>query len=103
MPGFQQGAEGNCIYRSKPAIQRAFQFDRYKRADGTLNVNEQTLGRMSAELGGLERLLLKRMRYEEQCEYRFLWAVDAANGEYIDVQCPRAVEWCRRVLPSEFE
>jgi hypothetical protein len=103
LPGFKGGMEGNCIYRTDPIIQRGIQFDleKYKRPDGTLDM--AMLQDANAELGGPERLLLKRKQYEDQNEYRLLWSVDATNGEYIDVHCPRAIQYCRRIDPSEFE
>ena len=89
LPGSKRGMEGQCIYRSTPIIQRDIQFDleKYKRPDGTLDM--AMLQDVNTELGGAERLLLKRKQYEDQNEYRFLWAVDAANGQYIDIHCPR--------------
>lgn len=103
LPGFRGSMQGNCIYRPNTIINREFSVDieKYKLPDGTIDM--QMIFDAGAALGGPERLLLKTKRYELQREYRFLWFVDKVRGEHLDIECPNAVQYCRRVELSELE
>jgi len=102
LPGFRHGLEGSCLYRSDTGIKRAIDFDyeKYKLPDGSIDM--QMIFDAGGALGGPELLLMKRKKYESQQEYRLLWELDVANGDYIDVTAPNARQHCRKVLDSDW-
>jgi hypothetical protein len=102
LPGFRHGMEGSCIYRPERLIKRAidFEFDEYKRDDGTVDM--RMINDLGHSLGGEELLLLKHKRYATQQEYRFLWELDSIEQDYIDITAPKAVHFCRRVEAQEW-
>ncbi len=102
IPGFRQGYEGSCIYRSDGRISRKVDIDweNYKLPDGNIDMRLMT-DSMQA-LGGAELILLKRKQYENQQEYRLLWELDMLPGDFIDVAAPMARQYCRRVQASDY-
>lgn len=102
LPGFRGGLEGSCIYRPNTLIRTSVQFDidKYKRPDGTMDM--QMIFDAGAELGGAERILLKRLKYQTQQEYRLVWYVDAVKNEHVDISCPLARRYCRRVDANSY-
>jgi len=102
LPGFRHGLEGSCIYRSDTSIKRDinFDFEKYKRPDGTMDM--QMLFDAGAALGGPELLLLKRKQYEVQQEYRIVWELDSLTGDSVDVVAPNARQYCRKVESTDY-
>jgi len=100
--GFKGGIEGACIYRTMKAIKRKIEFDieKYRLPDGKLD--EQLLRHVCHSLGGPELVLLKRMRYQDQHEYRFMWEMDNVPADHIDVLIPGARKFCRKVKDEEW-
>lgn len=103
LPGFQGGLAGHCIYRSQPIISREFGLDpeKYKLPDGS--IDSRFASDVAAGLGGPERVLLKRRKYEGQREYRMVWYVDRSVDDAIDIVAPRAAKCCRPVDKLEWE
>ena len=103
LPGFRNAIQGHCIYRKNTIINRATELDpqTYELADGRMD--GQIFTDIARELAGPERLLLKAKRYELQREYRLLWFVDQVRDEFIDIECPNARQFCRRVAPEELD
>ncbi len=103
IPGFKGGIEGSCLYRSDTMICRKIGLDteKYKLPDG--NIDKQMIADSGAALGGHERLLLKHKKYEQQHEYRFIWNVNFRTGEYVDIFCHLARQFCRKVELADYE
>lgn len=98
LPGFIGGVSGMCIYRDPPIILR--RLDAADIPDGdTIDYNQ--IAAAAAKLGGAERYLLKRRKYEPQREYRFIWHLDHPAEDYKDVIAPRAKEFCRNLAINE--
>lgn len=101
LAGFKHGFEGPCIYRSNRLIRRKIDFDveKYRLGD---KISMQAMFDSAALLNGAERMLLKEKTYQDQQEYRMLWFVDKETPDYIDISCPNARQYCRKVTPSEY-
>ena len=46
-------------------------------------------------------LYLKDIKYQKQNEYRILWMVNKMSGNYIDFECPEAVNFCEKITQDE--
>jgi hypothetical protein len=45
-------------------------------------------------------MFLKEKRYQNQCEYRFVWAINTqfyTMSDFIDIECKEAVQFCERI------
>jgi len=96
--GFKGGLEGPCFYAPRRMIKKelgAFNMEDHKREDGTIDM--KMLFDLHNQLGGSGEFLLKADTYKAQLEYRFVWAVDSRVGEHIDIKCPAAEKFCRKV------
>lgn len=102
LPRFKSGLEGPAIYQDDPAIRRDMGiqtaeefFDNHKNPDGTLSLN--MLADVQSKVGGTEEFFVKHSRYADQAEYRFLWAVEGDAEDFIHIQVPEALKFCRKL------
>lgn len=102
LPSYRHGLEGNCIYRAHEPIVRNIDYNMedFRRPDGALGM--EMLPFLMGQLGGPEVVLSKRPKYREQQEYRLLWEVADQPESHIDIRCPEAVQFCRRVRDDEY-
>lgn len=94
LAGFRHGLQGACIYRDERIIERAVDPSGIG-PNGELNFSSMV--DYSRALGGPELVLLKPRRYEPQQEYRFIWELDRLDAPHIDIVCPQARQFCRRL------
>jgi len=102
LPGFMYGFEGSCRYAAERGIRRRINADMeaYRQPDGSISMDfMQSVG---AQLGGPELMLLKRKKYTAQQEYRLVWMTHGEAQEHIDIKCPDARQFCRRLLPLDW-
>ena len=102
LAGFKFGIEGSCIYRSDANIKRNIDFNMgdYKLDSGGFDM--QMISDAAKQLGGPELVLLKRKNYENQQEYRLIWELDVVDTEFIEVNAPRARQFCRELLAYDW-
>lgn len=94
---FIAGMEGPCIYRGERTIQRSLGRDVSPEF-----MSPDEVRQLANELGGQEEMLfLKLPHHKRQQEYRLIWAMANEMLEPIFVDCPEAVEHCRRVEADE--
>jgi len=49
---------------------------------------------------GAELMFLKEKKYQDQVEYRFIWAINNQfypMKEYIYIECKEAIQFCERI------
>lgn len=100
--GFRGGVEGNCIYRPTREINRNINADMsdYELQGGGIDM--AFLNEAIRKMGGEEVVLLKKLSYRNQAEYRLLWELDQPIEGFVDIKVPLARQYCRRVDPSEW-
>lgn len=99
IPGFRAGLEGACIYTDGKIV---------KRQAGKLDLDsmrvsperkELDMGKLFGSIFGMagdDLYFLKNQKYQHQAEYRLLWAVNGLHRDFIEIQCPDAVQFCTR-------
>jgi hypothetical protein len=104
LPHFQNGMEGNCIYRSRREIRRRLEpgrieqmLEQNKLPENQINMN--LLPAIGSHVA-MEHCLLKEDRYSHQLEYRFLWRCTNVQ-EYIDIEVPHARQYCSRLTRDD--
>ena len=102
IPGCTGGLQGHCIYSPRGrVIHRDLEenptdlLNHAKNPDGTIDMG--VLPHLDALSAGTERFLLKAARFSHQAEYRFVWMTQGRADDYLDIVCPEAREFCKRV------
>jgi hypothetical protein len=100
IPGFSSGAEGLAIYQDNASIVRHNEslsindIDMPHDKSGALN--ERTLSKLGAMMGGIEEHFLKQSKHAYQSEYRIIWQSTQDIGDFIDIKVPEARQFCKR-------
>ncbi|NUQ21265.1 MAG: hypothetical protein HOQ09_09930 [Gemmatimonadaceae bacterium] len=99
LPFYGGGIEGHCIYQDDRSFRVKLDANpglvehQAQPAGIDLSLMIQNLNQFS----GPEMFFLKSDRFSHQSEYRFVWYSRGNVPEYLDIQCPDAVKFCRRV------
>jgi len=98
--GFVGGFQGACMYTDDRTVRRNnvsdMKFpppDNEPKMEKWVEEYEKYLVQQNAN----ESFLLKSMRHADQFEYRFVWFADGFEEDYIDIQCPEAIQFCEKV------
>lgn len=75
-------------------------FEKYTLPDGSTNMD--MINELATKMIDPERFLLKAKKYQEQQEYRIAWFVGHCEVDYIDILCPEAIKYCRRIEKNEY-
>lgn len=93
IPGFQGGIEGSCIYLPGQ--------ETYKELPpGTVKQEAPSFEDLQAyhrSVAGHEAYFMKLERFQHQKEYRLLWFTANSVEGYLEITCPEAVQFCRRI------
>jgi hypothetical protein len=98
IPGFVEGMQGNCIYRRdtvlRKAVSQTFEPPQSEEAmEAWAAKHDQFIAEQTRE-----GYFLKRLKYEEQNEYRLIWFAHSDDSkEALFVTCPEARVLCERV------
>ncbi|MFO1441452.1 MAG: hypothetical protein U1F81_24245 [Verrucomicrobiaceae bacterium] len=99
IPGFRGGLEGACIYADEKVVRRKAGRVNLENMKVTPEGKELDMGKMFSALGAIagdDLFFLKKERYQHQAEYRLLWSSQSAIGDFIEVSCPDAIQFCTR-------
>lgn len=99
LSGFTGGIEGSCWYMDHRAIGRSFKninLDDFKMNDGSGNLDFEKMASLSMDLAGVDLFFIKETKYSPQCEYRLLWFTNRTMSDFIEIECPEAVQFCTR-------
>lgn len=97
IPGFIGGTEGACVYRSNTFYEATADHDIAPPVDG--EDPEQWARRQKAFVGAhmINKFFIKHSDYSAESEYRMLWFCDGMPRPFIDISCPKAIQFCERV------
>jgi len=97
IPGCTGGMEGMCSYRVNIAAQAVSSepFRPLAPDEDPELYGRQLHAQMSQSAYGA--LFFKPVKYAHQAEYRMIWFANGQPKESIDVRCPDAVQFCRRL------
>jgi hypothetical protein len=103
--GFNQSLQGFCNYREYRMIKKqitGMEITDFTGPEGTIIIGGQKGNERADEIlgNGIDLMFLKQKKYQEQCEYRFIWSINTQfyqMHEYIDVECKEAIQFCERV------
>lgn len=101
LPGFNVGFEGACTYRPVRNITKRFGQNASDFSTGGADALPDASAIFSAA-GASDMFFLKTNRYQEQREYRFVWQVDHAATDFIEVKSPAAASFCRQIDPVDY-
>lgn len=102
LAGFEGGLSGYCLYAKHRLLYREVPHDPFPQADQEpVSFDDMLIAMQNAGLD--EHYFLKNAEYAYQAEYRLIWGVDRVNADFIDLICPEAIQFCRRVDPSEIQ
>ncbi|WMJ69215.1 hypothetical protein [Stenotrophomonas sp. 24(2023)] len=97
LPGAIGGTEGPCVYRDDTRYTATDNHAFTPPQDGEdldawADRHERVLGRHMQNA-----LFIKHARYAHEREYRMIWFCSGTRQPYIDILCPQAVAFCRRL------
>ena len=98
IPGFVQGAEGPCMYMARRMVVRdmgRIDFEAMKKGPGE-NYNIDKLLQVMNTMAGDDLFYIKLIKYAHQSEYRLIWGARQIVGDYIEIKCPEALQFCTR-------
>lgn len=101
IPYFRGGIEGHCIYQPERMFERTLSYDPLPHLAAPGEPGSVDLGKLSQgamALNSPDIFLLKRDMYSHQSEYRFVWYTRGPVPQYLDIECPDAIQFCERVL-----
>lgn len=99
IPGFRGGREGSCIYADGKIVNRQARKLDLESMRVSPEGKELDMGKLFGSLFGMagdDLYFLKIQKYQHQAEYRLLWSVKELHGDFIDIRCPDAVQFCTR-------
>jgi hypothetical protein len=91
---------GNCIYLDKKIIQKnvpSFELNDLKDNIEPDKVSFDKLMSLMEPIYGPEQFFIKKMDYQAQNEYRFIWLTDRQVSEPKIIHCPEALKFCERI------
>lgn len=98
--GFVGGFQGACFYTDDRIVRRNNVSDmNFLPPDNEVEMEKWAEGyeKYLAQQNSNESFLLKPMRYSNQSEYRFVWFAAELEKDYIDIQCPEAIQFCEKI------
>jgi hypothetical protein len=97
IPGFIGGTEGSCIYRANTFYEATDEHSFSPPKDG--EDPESWMEKQNAVIGNHMRskFFIKHARFAAESEYRMVWFCDGSPRTFIDVKCPKAIQFCERV------
>ena len=100
IPGVVEVMEGFCIYSNKRIMTKHVGPVSAKDMQDDANPNlcsPRKLQEFAARFDSPTRFFLKELRHEKESEYRIIWLLDHQAPDYLDIQCPAAVQFCTRI------
>ena len=97
--GFRGGREGSCIYADGKTVNRQAGRLDLESMRVSPEGKELDMGKLFGSLFGMvgdDLFFLKNQKYQHQAEYRLLWTVHKFHSDFIEIQCPDAVQFCTR-------
>ena len=103
--GFKQSFQGFCNYREHRMIKKlipGMDINDFTGPEGTIIIGGQKGNERKDKIlgNGIDLMFLKEKRYQDQCEYRFVWTINTqfySMFDFIDIECKEAVQFCERV------
>lgn len=103
--GFKQSFQGFCNYREHRMIKKlipGMEINDFTGPEGTIIIGGEKDNQMMNEIlgNGIDLMFLKEKKYQDQCEYRFVWTINKQfyhMADYIDIDCKEAVQFCERI------
>ena len=103
--GFKQSFQGFCNYREHRIIKKlipGMDISDFTGPEGTIIFGGEKGNQRTNEIlgNGIDLMFLKEKKYQEQCEYRFVWTINKQfyqMADYIDIECKEAVQFCERL------
>jgi hypothetical protein len=98
IPSFAGGYEGFCLYQSERAVRKELASS----AEGGIVGDEKEgyrlqIGPQLANLNSPDRYFIKRMSFNREAEYRWIWLARRQSALVLDIICPEARDSCDRV------
>lgn len=105
MLGFMRSYQGFCNYREHRMIKKlipGLDINDFTGPEGTIVIGGQKGNQRTNEImgDGIDLMFLKEKKYQDQCEYRFIWTINSQfypMAEHIDIQCREAVQFCEKI------
>jgi len=103
--GFKQSYQGLCNYRDYRIIAKTIEdmsISDFTNEQGEFIIGGQKMNQRVNQLigSGAELMFLKEKKYQDQVEYRFIWAINSQfypMKDYIDIECKEAIQFCERI------
>jgi hypothetical protein len=103
--GFKQSFQGFCNYREHRMIKKlipGMDINDFTGPEGTIIIGGQKGNQRTNEIlgNGIDLMFLKDKKYQDQCEYRFVWTINTQfyqMADYIDIECKEAVQFCEKL------
>jgi hypothetical protein len=103
--GFKQSFQGFCNYREERMIKKlipGMDVNDFIGPEGTLILGGQKGNERTDQIlgNGIDLMFLKEKRYQNQCEYRFVWTINTqfyTMSDFIDIECKEALQFCEKV------
>jgi hypothetical protein len=104
IPGFCEGWEGICSYRSAVSLRKRenIEYLRPPDKDGDHQAYVDSMNALVAR-HAVDSFFVKHLRYGSQCEYRFIWNALSEPKDYLTVQCPECRHFCESLPPTDEE
>ena len=103
--GFKQSFQGFCNYREHRIINKlipGMSINDFTGPDDTIILGGPKENQRTNEIlgNGIDLMFLKEKKYQDQCEYRFVWTINTQfyeMADYIDLECKEALQFCERI------
>ena len=103
--GFKQSFQGFCNYRDERMIKKlipGMDISDFTGPQGTIIIGGQKGNERTDQIldNGIDLMFLKEKKYQDQCEYRFVWTINTqfyTMSDFIDIECKEAVQFCEKV------
>ncbi len=103
--GFKQSFQGFCNYREERMIKKlipGMEINDFTGPEGTIIIGGQKENERIDQIlsNGIDLMFLKEKKYQDQCEYRFVWTINThfyTMSDFIDIECKEAVQFCERI------
>ena len=99
LSGLRQGLEGPCYYKdgSIECDIGDFELDQLKARPEAKTLDLNKLGGFVLNMAGAAVFFKKRLTYQHQSEYRWIWIVDREVTSPLIMECPEARQFCEKV------
>jgi len=99
--GFIEGMQGLCQYvdiRSTKKTIESLDLDEMRISPDKKELDMGKMLQKVNEANSIDSFFMKPLSYQYQSEYRFIWLVDKKNNDFLDIECPEAIQFCEKVL-----